>query len=74
MCVLLFKEKENNMADDNDFQMVLNKLVALEDKFSEIKSITKVLNIWAKENDYELIPIINMLNGKIDDMTRIIGK
>lgn len=74
MCVLLFKEKENNMADDNDFQMVLNKLVALEDKFSEIKSITKVLNIWIKENDYELIPIINMLNGKIDDMTRIIGK
>ena len=56
MCVLLFKEKENNMADDNDFQMVLNKLVALEDKFSEIKSITKVLNIWIKENDYELIP------------------
>ena len=52
------------MADDNDFQMVLNKLVALEDKFSEIKSITKVLNIWIKENDYELIPIINMLNGK----------
>lgn len=62
------------MADDNDFQMVLNKLVALEDKFSEIKSITKVLNIWIKENDYELIPIINMLNGKIDYMTRIIGK
>ena len=62
------------MADDNDFQMVLNKLVALEDKFSEIKSITKVLNIWIKENDYELIPIINMINGKIDDMTRIIGK
>ncbi len=62
------------MLENNPTDKIINKLLLIEDKFSEIKSITKVLNIWIKENDYELIPIINMLNGKIDDMTRIIGK
>ena len=52
------------MPDNDDFQLILNKLTALEDKFTEIESITKILNLWAKENDYELIPIVNMLNNK----------
>lgn len=36
--------------------------------------IIKMLNIWVKENSYELIPIINILNSKIKDMADIINK
>jgi hypothetical protein len=62
------------MPDNDGFQLILNKLTALEDKFTEIESITKILNLWAKENDYELIPIVNMLNNKMNDVARIIGR
>lgn len=62
------------MPDNNDFQLILNKLTALENKFIEIESIAKILNLWAKENDYELIPLINMLNNKMNDAAKIIGR
>ena len=35
---------------------------------SEIEVIMKMLDIWVKEKDYELIPIMNVLNAKIDDI------
>jgi len=47
---------------------VINKLLAVEDKFTEIQSIVTMLNIWVKEKDYELIPIMNILNNKMDDL------
>ncbi len=65
---------ENNNIDTATYNKVINKLVNLEDKFSEIDTITKMLNIWVKENSYELIPIINILNSKIKDMADIINK
>ncbi len=33
-----------------------------------------MLNIWVKDKDYELIPIINILNNKINDITKIFEK
>ncbi len=62
------------MRNNNDYKIIANKLIALEDKFNEIESITKILNIWVKENNYELIPIINMLNNKMNDAAKIIGR
>jgi len=62
------------MPNSDDFQLILNKLIALENKFTEIESIIKVLNLWVKENDYKLIPIINMLNGKMNDTIKIIDR
>lgn len=62
------------MTDEQLCNQTIDKLISIEDKIIEIKSITKVLNIWIKENSYELIPVINMLNSKIDDMAKIIGK
>ena len=61
------------MANNSDYNVVINKLLALEDKLMEIKSIAKILNIWVKENDYELIPIINMLNNKMDAAAKLLA-
>lgn len=62
------------MSQNNDYNAVINKLIALEDKFNEIQSIAKILNMWVKENDYELIPVIKMLNNKIADTAKIISR
>ncbi len=60
---------------DKAFQNdIINKLINIEDKFIEIESIVKMINIWVKEKDYELIPILNILNDKIDDVSKIIKK
>ena len=53
---------------------VINKLLAVEDKFTEIQSIVTMLNIWVKEKDYELIPIMNILNNKMDDLVNAFRK
>lgn len=52
---------------------IISKLVNLEDKLLEIEPLIKTINIWIKENDYELIPIINILNSKIQDVKDIIN-
>lgn len=40
---------------DKAFQNdIINKLINIEDKFIEIESIVKMINIWVKEKDYEL--------------------
>ena len=36
--------------------------------------IIKMLNIWVKEKDYELIPVMNILNNKINDLVQILRK
>ncbi len=59
------------MQNENLNNKIANRLIELEDKFVEIKSIAKILNIWIKENDYELIPVINMLDDKINEAEKI---
>ena len=59
------------MTDENLNNKIANKLSGVEDKFIEMKPIVKMIDIWIKEKDYELIPIINMLNNKIDEIERI---
>lgn len=62
------------MADKNLTDKLANRLALIEDNFIEIKSIVEVLNIWVKEKNYELIPVINMLNDKIKGIERVFGK
>lgn len=62
------------MQNNNDYNRIANKLACINDKFNEIESIVKMLNIWVKDKDYELIPIINILNNKINDITKIFEK
>lgn len=62
------------MQNNNDYNRIANKLAYINDKFNEIESIVKMLNIWVKDKDYELIPIINILNNKINDITKIFEK
>lgn len=59
------------MQNENLNNKIVNRLIKLEDKFVEIKSIAKILNIWIKEKDYELIPVINMLDDKINEVEKI---
>lgn len=60
------------MADDVEFNRLAIKVANVEDKILDIEKITKILNMWAKENDYELIPMIKMLNNKVKDALKII--
>ncbi len=56
------------------YNKLANKLLIVEDKFYEIQPIVRTIDIWAKENDYELIPIIKILNNKMKGLTEIISK
>lgn len=60
--------------NDEIYNEMINKLVNIEDKFQEIKSIARVLSLWVKENAYEIIPIMNILNDRIQNMAEIIEK
>ncbi len=62
------------MANDTEFNRLAIKVANIEDKISDIDKIAKMLDIWIKENNYELIPIMNMLNDKINDAINIIKK
>lgn len=62
------------MQNNNNYNEIVNKLAHINDKFIEIESIVKMLNIWVKEKDYELIPIINILNNKMNDITKILDR
>ncbi len=62
------------MKDNENYNKIANKLANIDDKFIEIESIIKMLNIWIKENNYELIPIMNILNNKINDLVQILRK
>ena len=60
------------MENKEDYNKMANKLIKIEDKFLEIKKIAKTIDIWTKEHDYELIPMMNMLNNKIKSLSQII--
>ena len=62
------------MKNSKDYDKIANKLAAVDGKFAEIKILVKTLNIWIKENNYELIPIINILNSKINALVKILEK
>ena len=50
----------------------INKLIEVEDKLSEIGKIVKIINIWAQEYDYELMPILKLLNNKMAEINNVI--
>lgn len=60
--------------DEKLYKETTNKLAEIEDKFLEIKPLVKVFDIWVKENCYELIPIVNMLNDKINSIAKVLEK
>lgn len=62
------------MANDAEFNKLAIKVANIEDKILDIDKITKILNMWVKENDYELIPIVKMLNDKVKTALKIIEK
>lgn len=62
------------MSNEVEYNKVIKKLISVEDKIVDIDKIVKMLDIWVKDNNYELIPIMNMLNGKIKDILRIITR
>lgn len=51
---------------------LINKIIRIEEKFLEIETVAKTVDIWAKENDYELIPIVKILDNKIKEMAKIL--
>lgn len=59
--------------NEEQYNKIANKLANIADKFLEMESIVKTINIWVKENDYELIPLMKILNNKIEDMAGAIN-
>ena len=53
------------MCNEVEYNKVIKKLISIEDKIVDIDKIAKMLDIWVKDNNYKLIPAMNMLNGKI---------
>ncbi len=43
-------------------------------KIADIDKIAKMLDIWVKDNNYKLIPVMNMLNGKIKEALKVIER
>lgn len=60
------------MPEYAEYDKIANKLAHIEDKITDIEKIAKTLDIWIKENDYELIPIAKMLNNKINEAITVI--
>lgn len=60
--------------NSNSYNNLANKLIEIEDKIIEMETIIKMLNIWIKDNNYELIPIIKILNEKFNAITKTLRK
>ena len=52
----------------NNYNNLANKLIEIEDK------IIEMLNIWIKDNNYELILIIKILKEKFNAITKTLRK
>lgn len=60
------------MSTQAEYDKLANKLIHIEDKITKLDKIAKTLNIWIKENDYELILIAKMLDIKLKEVIKII--
>lgn len=49
------------VVNSGNYNYLANKLIEVEDKITETETIIKMLNIWIKDNYYELIPITETL-------------
>ncbi len=61
------------MVDEEMYNKIANKLANITDKFLEIEPVTRTITLWAKENNYELIPLIKILNAKMKDISDIMA-
>ncbi len=59
------------MPDNKAYEKIANKLADIHEKFTEIEQIANVINIYTKENCYEMIPLVNILDTKINDASKI---
>ena len=62
------------MCNEVEYNKVIKKLISIEDKIVDIDKIAKMLDIWVKDNNYKLIPAMNMLNGKIKEAQKVIER
>lgn len=60
--------------NNDDYNSLANKLISIEDGFNDIRTITDMIDMWIRKNDYQLIPIMNMLNEKINNVSEIIKR
>lgn len=60
--------------NNDDYNSLANKLISIEDTFNDIRTITDMIDMWIRKNDYQLIPIMNMLNEKINNVSEIIKR
>lgn len=62
------------MKNESLNNQMANKLINIEDKVIEIEHLASVLTIWIKDNAYEMIPVVRILNDKLNKLKEIIQK
>ena len=62
------------MKNESLNNQMANKLINIEDKVIEIEHLTGILTIWIKDNAYEMIPVVHILNDKFNKLKEIIQK
>ena len=62
------------MENESLNNQMANKLINIEDKVIEIEHLTGILTIWIKDNAYEMIPVVQILNDKFNKLKEIIQK
>lgn len=61
--------KVQAVEENKKYDKLVNKILDIEDKCTELNKIIKVLDIWIKENGCEMIPVMNILNNKMNEVT-----
>ena len=62
------------MKNESLNNQMANKLINIEDKVIKIEHLTNVLTIWIKDDAYEMIPVVQILNDKLNKIKEIIQK
>ena len=60
------------MSKDAEYNRLVIKLADIEDKVLDINKVAQMIEIRVKDNDYELIPIVKILNNKVKTALKII--
>ncbi len=60
------------MKNTASLQSATDNQALLEEKIKDIQAIVKMLNIWVKDNNYELSPVVNILNDKVEMLLDIV--
>lgn len=67
-------KKKCKATDEETYGNMADKMELIANNLSEIKSIAKIIIILTLEFDYEMLPLAEILNNKIDSTINIMNE